>query len=173
MPAFTVHIDRLSVAPWQTWGGGLTLTHTGAHTRLVYQGDKLSAELALNDRQLTLQRLSVNGMPAPVVMQGKLTLAPGARLQPEIGAMQGGFNLANGTALAFNLSWRQQAGTLLVTDTHTGITLAQLPWRLSAREFVVSGGRWRWPYATQALAVGMALTLTDWRALASARGSTY
>lgn len=163
LPAFVVHIDRLSVAPWQAWGGGLTLTHTGAHTRLVYQGDKLTAELALDDRQLTLQRLAVNGMSAPVVMQGKLTLAPGGRLQPESGAMQGGFTLADGTALAFDLSWRQRAGTLLVTDTHTGIRLAQLPWRLSAREFVVSGGRWRWPYA-KALAGGIALTLTDWRA---------
>ncbi|WP_050747637.1 hypothetical protein [Sodalis glossinidius] len=66
------------MAPWQAWGSGLTLTHAGAQTRLIYQGDKLAAELTLDDRQLTLQRLAVNGMSAPVVMQGKLTLAPGS-----------------------------------------------------------------------------------------------
>lgn len=163
LPAFSVLIERLTVAPWQAWAGRLTLTHAGPSTRLAYQSDKLAAELALDDRQLTLERLSLNGAPAPVVLQGKLTLAPGARLLPERGAVQGGLTLANGTALTFDLNWRQQQGVLSITDSQNGMTLVHLPWRISAREWVVSDGRWRWPYATQALAGGIALTLTDWR----------
>ncbi|CAK8738224.1 hypothetical protein SODG_001923 [Sodalis praecaptivus] len=130
------------------------MTHSGPSTRLVYQSDKLAAELALDDRQLTLERLSLNGAPAPapVVLQGKLTLAPGARLLPERGAVQGGLTLANGTVLTFDLNWRQQQGVLSITDSQNGMTLVHLPWRISAREWVVSDGRWRWPYATQALA---------------------
>lgn len=165
LPAFSVLIDRLTVTPWQAWAGRLTLTHAGPSTRLAYQSDKLAAEVALDDRQLTLERLSLNGVPAPapVVLQGKLTLAPGARLLPERGALQGGLTLANGTALTFDLNWSQQQGVLSITDSQNGMTLVHLPWRISAREWVVSDGRWRWPYATQALAGGIALTLTDWR----------
>ncbi|NDL62359.1 YdbH family protein [Enterobacteriales bacterium SAP-6] len=82
LPRFTLGISRLTVAPWQSYAGGVELEHLADGARLRYRNGQLRLDLALRDRQLTLNEFTYTGetvppplaVPAPPVFKGPFGL---------------------------------------------------------------------------------------------------
>ncbi|TCL02523.1 YdbH family protein [Sodalis ligni] len=166
LPSFSLHIQRLSVAPWQAYGGELQLVHRGNDTRLNYRGGEVTADLRMLDRQLTVNDLTLNDAAGRqwVRLQGSLGLSPQILLPPERGALTAGMASPDGTPLIARFDWRQQNGELTISDGQTDFTLARLPWQVSDESIAISGGEWHWPYASQPLAGHISLNLKNWQA---------
>ncbi|WP_438861596.1 YdbH family protein [Mixta calida] len=166
LPSADVTVKQLMVNPYQSWAGALRLTLDRTAQRLDYQGENLRVQADLQGQHLSLRQLTLQapGLTQPVTLHGALELTEFANGVPETGRLEGDFTLAQAPhPLHVALDWRQQAGSLTVTSPDEATPLVDLPWQVSAEQIRITAGRWRWPWATQPLAGGVALTFTNWR----------
>ncbi|WP_075181850.1 YdbH family protein [Pantoea sp. 1.19] len=166
LPRSTVHIDRLTISPWQAWSGALSLTLSPVAQRLTWQGETLRASADLRGQQLMLRELRFenDALSQPVTLSGTLTLPHFPDGIPESGALEGHLSVAQVPApLTLHLRWQQQRGELRVAGAGQPAPLLILPWQLTPRRLTLHDGEWRWPWAAQPLSGGLALTVDDYR----------
>ncbi|WP_156292326.1 YdbH family protein [Serratia oryzae] len=166
LPAFELNIGLFTIAPWQFYAGKLQLLSTANSQRLHYQGQNLSAEAVLDERQqLALNRLSItppNGAP-PLQLSGKVIVPLDFSSLPAQGALQGEMQTAYlAKPLLLDLRWQQQQGVLTLTEKGDAQPLATLPWEVTPQQIRIDQGEWRWPYIEQPLSGGLSMALHDW-----------
>lgn len=166
LPPFELNIDLFTITPWQFYAGKLQLLSSANGQRLHYQGQNLSAEAVLDERQqLTLNHLSVtppNGAP-PLQLNGKMTVPLDFTSLPSHGALQGEMQTTYLVKpLLLDLRWQQQQGVLTLTEKGSAQPLATLPWEVTSQQIRIEQGEWRWPYIEQPLSGGLSVALHDW-----------
>ncbi|MFZ1875113.1 MAG: YdbH family protein [Chania sp.] len=166
LPPFDLNINLFTLAPWQFFAGKLQLLSSADGQHLHYQGENLTAEAVLDDRQqLTFNRLSItppNAAP-PVQLSGQMTVPLDLSSLPDQGALQGEVQtvyLEN--PLLLDLRWQQQQGVLTLTEKGSDQPLATLPWEVTPQQIRINQGEWRWPYVEQPLSGGLSMALHDW-----------
>ncbi|KFK94609.1 MULTISPECIES: YdbH family protein [unclassified Serratia (in: enterobacteria)] len=166
LPPFDLNINRFTLTPWQFYAGKLQLLSSADGQHLHYQGENLSAEAVLDNRQqLAINRLSVmppNGV-TPVQLNGKMIVPLDLSSLPAQGALQGEVQTAYlKNPLLLDLRWQQQQGVLTLTEKGSEQPLATLPWEVTPQQIRINQGEWRWPYIEQPLSGGLSMALHDW-----------
>lgn len=176
LPLLSIDIKRLTITPWQSYAGHLSLTSHSTGQHINYQGSALSLDAQLDShQQLSLNAFSIQlpGLPSPLTLAGKITLPATLDELPRQAEVQG--RLENNWldhALLLGLEWQQQSGVLTLREEGDNEPLAALPWEVAGREVRIIAGQWRWPYAAQPLKGGISLTLNDWSDNYDASGIT-
>lgn len=166
LPGADIHLQQLSILPWQQYAGRFDLTLDKDHQQLRYQGDNLRVAARLQGQQLHIDQLQLSHpiLPQPVELHGNLTLPTFADGLPVAGELSGALNLTQWPQpLALTLNWQQQQGELVVRQQQEPQPLLQLPWQVDAQQIRIAAGHWRWPFGSQPLSGGVALTLDDWQ----------
>ncbi|ARJ43601.1 hypothetical protein B1H58_17175 [Pantoea alhagi] len=166
LPSADVAIDRLIINPYQNWSGALRLTLDADAQRLDYQGDKLRLLADLQGQRLSLRQLTLQAptLSEPVSLHGSLMLTEFANGVPESGELGGNFTLTQVPhPLRFTLTWQQQQGRLVLQTPQDAEPLVDLPWQVTPEQIRIESGRWRWPWAAQPLAGGVALAFSHWQ----------
>ncbi|NIG32507.1 YdbH family protein [Pantoea sp. ICBG 828] len=166
LPGADIHLQQLSILPWQQYAGRFDLTLDKDLQQLRYQGDNLRIAARLQGQQLHIDQLQLSHpiLPQPVELHGNLTLPTFADGLPVAGELSGALNLMQWPQpLALTLNWQQQQGELVVRQQQEPQPLLQLPWQVDAQQIRITAGHWRWPFGSQPLSGGVALTLDDWQ----------
>ncbi|WP_372772624.1 YdbH family protein [Pantoea sp. WEP] len=166
LPGADIHLQQLSILPWQQYAGRFDLTLDKDLQQLRYQGDNLRIAARLQGQQLHIDQLQLSHpiLPQPVELHGNLTLPTFADGLPVAGEFSGALNLTQWPQpLALTLNWQQQQGELVVRQQQEPQPLLQLPWQVDAQQIRITAGHWRWPFGSQPLSGGVALTLDDWQ----------
>ncbi|RVU74831.1 YdbH family protein [Pantoea dispersa] len=166
LPGADIHLQQLSILPWQQYAGRFDLTLDKDLQQLRYQGDNLRVAARLQGQQLHIDQLQLSHplLPQPVELHGNLTLPTFADGLPVAGELSGALNLTQWPQpLALTLNWQQQQGELVVRQQQKPQPLLQLPWQVDAQQIRITAGHWRWPFGSQPLSGGVALTLDDWQ----------
>ncbi|MCT6591621.1 YdbH family protein [Pantoea dispersa] len=166
LPGADIHLQQLSILPWQQYAGRFDLTLDKDLQQLRYQGDNLRVAARLQGQQLHIDQLQLSHpiLPQPVELHGNLTLPTFADGLPVAGELSGALNLTQWPQpLALTLNWQQQQGELVVRQQQEPQPLLQLPWQVDAQQIRIIAGHWRWPFGSQPLSGGVALTLDDWQ----------
>lgn len=166
LPGADIHLQQLSILPWQQYAGRFDLTLDKDLQQLRYQGDNLRVAARLQGQQLHIDQLQLSYpiLPQPVELHGNLTLPTFADGLPVAGELSGALNLTQWPQpLALTLNWQQQQGELVVRQQQEPQPLLQLPWQVDAQQIRITAGHWRWPFGSQPLSGGVALTLDDWQ----------
>ncbi|KAA6103518.1 MULTISPECIES: YdbH family protein [unclassified Pantoea] len=166
LPGADIHLQQLSILPWQQYAGRFDLTLDKDLQQLRYQGDNLRVAARLQGQQLHIDQLQLSHplLPQPVELHGNLTLPTFADGLPVAGELSGALNLTQWPQpLALTLNWQQQQGELVVRQQQEPQPLLQLPWQADAQQIRITAGHWRWPFGSQPLSGGVALTLDDWQ----------
>lgn len=166
LPGADIHLQQLSILPWQQYAGRFDLTLDKDLQQLRYQGDNLRVAARLQGQQLHIDQLQFSHpiLPQPVELHGNLTLPTFADGLPVAGELSGALNLTQWPQpLALTLNWQQQQGELVVRQQQEPQPLLQLPWQVDAQQIRITAGHWRWPFGSQPLSGGVALTLDDWQ----------
>ena len=166
LPGADIHLQKITLLPWQQYAGRFDLTLDKDVQRLRYQGDNLRVEARLQGQQLHFSQLQLQHplLPQPLELHGELTLPTFANGLPVAGELSGDVNLAQWPQpLAVALSWQQQQGRFSVRQRGDEQPLLQLPWQVDAQQIRIVQGQWRWPDAVQPLSGGVALTLENWQ----------
>ncbi|MEB5835619.1 YdbH family protein [Pantoea dispersa] len=166
LPGADIHLQQLSILPWQQYAGRFDLTLDKDLQQLRYQGDNLRIAARLQGQQLHIDQLQLSHpiLPQPVELHGNLTLPTFADGLPVAGELSGALNLTQWPQpLALTLNWQPQQGELVVRQQQEPQPLLQLPWQVDAQQIRITAGHWRWPFGSQPLSGGVALTLDDWQ----------
>lgn len=166
LPGADIHLQQLSILPWQQYAGRFDLTLDKDLQQLRYQGDNLRVAARLQGQQLHIDQLQLSHpiLPQPVELHGNLTLPTFADGLPVAGELSGALNLTQWPQpLALTLNWQQQQGELVVRQQQEPQPLLQLPWQVDAQQIRITASHWRWPFGSQPLSGGVALTLDDWQ----------
>ncbi|MCW0320277.1 YdbH family protein [Pantoea dispersa] len=166
LPGADIHLQQLSILPWQQYAGRFDLTLDKDLQQLRYQGDNLRIAARLQGQQLHIDQFQLSHpiLPQPVELHGNLTLPTFADGLPVAGELSGALNLTQWPQpLALTLNWQQQQGELVVRQQQEPQPLLQLPWQVDAQQIRITAGHWRWPFGSQPLSGGVALTLDDWQ----------
>ena len=166
LPYADVTVHQLIVNPYQSWAGTLHLTLAPTAQRLDYQGDNLRLQADLQGQRLALRQLTLQSplLSEPVSLRGTLMLTEFINGIPESGQLHGDFTLAQlAHPLRVALTWQQQQGQLLLQTPDEAEPLLTLPWQVTPQQIRIEAGRWRWPWAPQPLAGGVALSFANWR----------
>lgn len=166
LPGADIHLQQLSILPWQQYAGRFDLTLDKDLQQLRYQGDNLRIAARLQGQQLHIDQLQLSHpiLPQPVELHGNLTLPTFADGLPVAGELSGALNLTQWPQpLALTLNWQQQQGELVVRQQQEPQPLLQLPWQVDAQQIRITAGHWRWPFGSQPLSGSVALTLDDWQ----------
>ncbi|QHM75429.1 hypothetical protein C7M52_01383 [Mixta theicola] len=166
LPPADVAVQQLIVNPYQSWAGALRLALDRDVQRIAYQGDNLQFRADLQGQRLRLRQLTAQApmFSQPVSLHGELTLAPFAAGVPERGQLSGDFILAQlPHPLRLTLDWQQKQGKLALHQIDEESPLLELPWQATPQQIAITAGRWRWPWAAQPLAGGVALSLNHWQ----------
>lgn len=166
LPGADIHLQQLSILPWQQYAGRFDLTLDKDLQQLRYQGDNLRVAARLQGQQLHIDQLQLSHpiLPQPVELHGNLTLPTFADGLPVAGELSGALNLTQWPQpLALTLNWQQQQGELVVRQQQEPQPLLQLPWQVDAQQIRITAGHWRWPFGSQPLSGSVALTLDDWQ----------
>lgn len=166
LPGADIHLQQLSILPWQQYAGRFDLTLDKDLQQLRYQGDNLRIAARLQGQQLHIDQLQLSHpiLPQPVELHGNLTLPTFADGLPVAGELSGALNLTQWPQpLVLTLNWQQQQGELVVRQQQEPQPLLQLPWQVDAQQIRITAGHWRWPFGSQPLSGGVALTLDDWQ----------
>ena len=166
LPGADIHLQKITLLPWQQYAGRFDLTLDNDVQSLRYQGDNLRVDARLQGQQLHITQLQLQHplLPQPVELHGALTLPTFADGLPVAGELSGNVNLVQWPQpLAVALNWQQQQGTLTVNQQGDDQPLLQLPWQVDAQQIRIVQGQWRWPDAAQPLSGGMNLTLENWQ----------
>ena len=166
LPGADVHLNKLVVAPWQTYAGALDLTLEKDRQQLNYQGDNLQLAATLTGQQLAISRLTLThpALPEPITLSGHLELPAFATDLPVNGEVDGQLALdALPHPLQLTLSWQQQQGELRVGMMDEKRPLLRLPWQISRDQIRIEKGEYFWPLAAQPLSGFINLTLDNWQ----------
>ncbi|KJV47537.1 hypothetical protein VH86_14615 [Pantoea sp. BL1] len=166
LPGADIHLEQLSILPWQQYAGRFDLSFDKTVQQLHYQGDNLQVDARLQGQQLQIAQFQLSHplLPKPLDLHGELTLPTFANGLPIAGELSGDVNLAQWPQpLALTLNWQQQQGTLVINQQGDDQPLLQLPWQVDAQQIRITQGHWRWPLADQPLSGGLALTLEHWQ----------
>jgi len=166
LPGADVHLDKLIVAPWQTYAGALDLTLEKDRQQLSYQGDNLQLAATLTGQQLAIRRLTLThpALPEPVTLSGHLELPTFATDLPVNGEVAGQLALnALPHPLQLTLNWQQQQGELRVAMAEQNRPLLRLPWQVSRDQIRIEKGEYYWLLASQPLSGFVNLTLGNWQ----------
>ncbi|WP_067701661.1 YdbH family protein [Erwinia sp. ErVv1] len=166
LPSAQVSVDHFSIAPWQNLAGALRLSLDSDRQQITYSGDALSLKARLEGDRLNVDALTFQapGIPEPVQLSGTLHLPVIPNTLPEEGQLGANLTLQGvPDPLTVRLNWQQQQGELLVTAKDNQTPLVSLPWQVSADSVQITHGQWRWPWASQPLSGGVALSLNHWQ----------
>ena len=166
LPGADVHLQKITILPWQQYAGRFDLTLNNDVQRLHYQGDNLSVDARLQGQLLQIAQLQLSHplLPKPLNLHGDVTLPTFADGLPVAGELSADLNIVQWPQpLALALNWQQQQGTLTVTQQDDDQPLLQLPWQVDERQIRITQGQWRWPQADQPLSGGVAVTLENWQ----------
>ncbi|OMQ23815.1 YdbH family protein [Serratia oryzae] len=166
LPNLQVSVAQFVVTPWQKYAGSADLVAKNGGLSLHYAGSALSFDAVLDRKQrLDLQNFSLQipNLPKPLRLSSTLNLPPILSSLPPEGILKGEFKTTYAPQpLVFSLSWKKLQGRLDIEEKGGEQPLAHLPWHISAKQFHIKEGKWRWPYARQPLNGGVNLTLRNW-----------
>lgn len=166
LPYTWLTIDRLTVSPWQTWQGKLSLALTPARQTLRYQGERVALNAELRGQQLDVNSLTLqlfDGTP-PLTLGGTFTLPEFADGVPVNGQMQSTITLNQQPGvLDVDAEWRNNQGQLIVTARDGSDPLLDLPWQVTPQQLTISDGRWNWPYQGFPLSGRVGVKVEDWQ----------
>ncbi|MBI0548512.1 hypothetical protein F7098_22570, partial [Dickeya dianthicola] len=140
------------------------LSTDASRQQLRIQSDQLQLQAELHGAELTLQQGQMRAATAhpPLLINGAMQLAPALNRVPEQGEVQGQqLPLWLPEPASATLRWHGNQGELTVSVSSMPEPLLTLPWQVSDGNLRIHDGRWRWPYASQPLTGGIALTLYD------------
>jgi len=166
LPGADVHLQKITILPWQQYAGRFDLTLDKEVQQLHYQGDNLNVDARLQGQLLQIAQLQLSHplLPKPLNLHGDVTLPTFADGLPVAGELSADLNVVQWPQpLALTLNWQQQQGTLTVKQQDDDQPLLQLPWQVDERQIRITQGQWRWPQADQPLSGGMAVTLENWQ----------
>ncbi|KAA9001980.1 YdbH family protein [Affinibrenneria salicis] len=167
LPRGAVTIERLSIAPWQTYAGRLHVQNDADRQQLDYRGERINLHAEIVGRRLTLSDLRLNGDDGRPLLRlsGGLALADSFDRWPQQGEMRGYIETDYAPRpLTATLRWQDNQGGLTLHEQGNEQPLATLPWAISRQSVTVAGGSWRWPHAGLPLSGGVAIRLDNWRA---------
>lgn len=164
LPGADIHLDNLSIAPWQQYAGRFDLSLTRDKQTLRYRGDNLSIDASLQGQQLDIEQLSLrhSALPQPLTLDGQFELPEFANGLPVSGRLEGNLQYA-GQPLRLTLDWQQQQGKLDLFTTGDGQPLLALPWQVDAQQIRITKGSYRWPTGDQTFSGFLDLTLDNWQ----------
>ncbi|MFJ5158524.1 YdbH family protein [Pantoea sp. NPDC088449] len=166
LPGADVHLQTITILPFQQYAGRFDLTLDKDVQQLHYQGDNLKVDARLQGQQMHIAQLQLTHplLPQPLNLQGDVTLPTFADGLPVAGQLHAAVNLLQWPQpLALTLNWQQQQGMLVVNQQGDDHPLLQLPWQVDDRQIRITQGQWRWPQAEQPLSGGVTLTLENWQ----------
>lgn len=166
LPGADVHLDKLTVAPWQTYAGALDLTLEKDRQRLTYRGDNLQLAATLTGQQLAVDHLTLThpALSEPITLKGHLELPTFASDLPVNGEVAGQLALAAlPHPLQLSLNWQQQQGIVVATTAEQDRPLLRLPWQISPDQIQIEKGEYYWPFTAQPLSGFVNLTLENWQ----------
>lgn len=166
LPYSWLTIDRLTVSPWQTWEGKLSLALTPALQTLHYEGERVTLDARLRGQQLDVKRLTLQLFDdtPPLMLGGQFTLPQFANGVPVKGQLQSTVTLdRQPDVLDVDAEWRNNQGQLIVMARDGGDPLLDLPWQVTSQQLKISDGRWSWPYAGFPLSGRVGITVDEWQ----------
>lgn len=166
LPSVDLVISRLSVSPWQTWAGALTLTLDKNRQTIRFHSQNLSLEGQLLGQKMTIHAviLNVPGVVEPIKIGGTLSLPAIPDTLLQAGKLTGDVTLqAFPAPLNVTLNWQKNQGQLAVYQQGDDASLLTVPWQISGQQIRVQQGQWRWPWAAQPFYGGISLSVNDWR----------
>ncbi|NRH22703.1 YdbH family protein [Pantoea stewartii] len=167
LPGADIHIDKLTISPWQDYAGGLDLTLNKASQQLHYRGDNLQLEATLEGQQLMVRQLTIThpALPEPLSLKGHFELPQYANGLPVNGEIAGALALDGfPQPLKAALSWQHESGLLNITTADAARPLLRLPWQASRDRITIEKGEYYWPLTAQPLSGFVTLTLDNWQA---------
>jgi hypothetical protein len=167
LPYSWVTVDRLTVSPWKTWQGKLTLALTPQVQALTYQGERVELNARLQGQKLNVNRMALKlfSDQPPFTLGGEFTLPNDPAGIPVNGHMESTLTLPQQPhILDVDLDWRDNQGQLIVMARSEGEPLLDLPWQMSEERFAISDGRWNWPYQGFPLSGRVGVNIDNWQA---------
>ncbi|MCA6999212.1 YdbH family protein [Dickeya solani] len=164
LPQAELILHRVAITPWLTQAGSLQLSTDPSRQQLRIQSGQLQVQAELHGAELTLQQGQMRATTEhpPLQINGAMQLAPALNRLPEQGEVQGQqLPLWLPEPASATLRWHGNQGELTVGVASMAEPLLTLPWQVSDGNLRIHDGRWRWPYASQPLTGGIALTLYD------------
>lgn len=166
LPRTLLTIDKVNVAPWQQFAGGLRVSLTPTQQEVHYSGPLLTVDAKLKGQSLELEQFKVRAFEGmqPVELVGKFTLPLVPNGLPEQGYVTSTLRIPQEPELIHAvLDWHEEQGSLTLRKSHDSEPLARLPWTISSSMFEINGGQWQWPYEGVPLRGGIALRIDDWQ----------
>ncbi|WLI77462.1 YdbH family protein [Kosakonia sp. H02] len=166
LPYSWVTVDRLTVSPWKTWEGKLSLALTPEIQELNYSGERVELNARLRGQALSVNRMALrlfDDQP-PLTLGGEFTLPNVPGDVPVNGHMQSTLTVAQQPGVVdVDLDWRDNEGQLIVMSRDGGDPLLDLPWQATAQQLTISDGRWNWPYQGFPLSGRVGLKVENWQ----------
>lgn len=166
LPYTWLTVDRLTVSPWQSWGGKLSLALTPEIQQLSYNGERVQLEARLHGQALNVNRLTLHlfDNQPPFTLGGEFTLPAVPDGWPVNGHMQSTLTLPQQPGLVdVDMEWRENEGQTIVMSRDSSDPLLDLPWQVTGEQLAISDGRWNWPYAGFPLSGRVGLKIDNWQ----------
>ncbi|WP_318377705.1 YdbH family protein [Enterobacter sp.] len=166
LPFAWVTVDTLTVSPWQTWTGKLSLAVTPENQQLRYQGHRISVQARMHGQALTVEQfeLALFENQPPLKLAGEFTLPLVPDGLPVSGHASTTLSVAHiPEPLDAEIEWRDRQGQLIVMARGQPDPLLDLPWQLTDEQFTLSDGRWSWPYQGMPLGGRVGVKVADWK----------
>ncbi len=166
LPYTWLTVDSLTISPWQTWGGKLSLALTPQNQQISYRGERVTLDAHLRGQMLSVNRLALqlfDNQP-PLTLGGELTLPVIPEGWPVTGHVESSLTLPPQPGLVdVDIEWRDNQGQLIVMSRDSSDPLLDLPWQLTREQLAISDGRWNWPYAGFPLSGRVGLKIDNWQ----------
>ncbi|WP_342325364.1 YdbH family protein [Kosakonia sp. BYX6] len=166
LPYSWLTVDRLTVSPWKTWEGTLSLALTPTVQELTYSGERVELNARLRGQALSVSRMSLrlfDDQP-PFTLGGEFTLPNIPNGVPVNGHMESTLTLPQQPGVVdVDLDWRDNEGQLIVMARDQGDPLLDLPWQITPQQLTLSDGRWNWPYQGFPLSGRVGLKVENWQ----------
>lgn len=166
LPYTWLTVDRLTVSPWQSWSGKLSLALTPDIQQLSYNGERVQLEARLHGQALNVNRLALHlfDNQPPFTLGGEFTLPAVPDGWPVNGHMQSMLTLPQQPGLVdVDMEWRENEGQTIVMSRDSSDPLLDLPWQVTGEQLAISDGRWNWPYAGFPLSGRVGLKIDNWQ----------
>ncbi|SCC04699.1 YdbH family protein [Kosakonia oryziphila] len=166
LPYTWLTVDRLTVSPWQSWSGKLSLALTPEVQHLSYNGGRVQLEARLQGQALSVNRLALHlfDNQSPFTLGGEFTLPAVPNGWPVNGQMQSTITLPQQPGLVdVDMEWRDNQGQTIVMSRDSSDPLLDLPWQVDDEQLAINDGRWNWPYAGFPLSGHVGLKIDNWQ----------
>ncbi|MBJ3816534.1 YdbH family protein [Shimwellia pseudoproteus] len=166
LPRSWVVIDRLTLAPWQQYAGGLNLALSREQQTIHYQGKLVNLEASLSGQALSVKQftLALFDGQKPLALAGDFTMPLVPDGLPVAGSSTAQLYLPQQPGLVnAELNWQQNSGQLIIDSPEQPQPLLDLPWTLTTENLRISDGRWFWPYQGFPLSGRLGLSIDHWQ----------